>query len=116
MTRITKEATRLITGRRTIRIPDRFQNRPVRSRRGLAQPRRPANVSSAGRNVSAPAQPTMMAAARATPTVEKTVSFVKIMPRNVTATVAADAVMTLPIEASALRTASSDSAPIRRKS
>ena len=95
-------------------MPDRLQNRPVRSRRGLAQPRRPAKVSSAGRKVSAPAQPTMMAAARATPTVEKTVSLVKIMPMNVTATVAAEAVMTLPTEASALRTAASESVPIRR--
>ena len=90
-------------------MPDLFQNRPVRSRRGLIQRRRPASTNSAGKNVSAPVQPTAIAVASATPTVENTESLVKIMPRNVTATVAAEAVMTLPTEPKALRTALSES-------
>ena len=105
MTRITRLARRFTAGRRTIRMPERLQKRPVRSRRGLAQPRRPARVSNAGRKVIAPRQPTPIAAASATPTVENTVNLVKTMPRNVTATVAADAVITLPTEPSAFRTA-----------
>ena len=66
MTRLTM---RFAAGRRTMRIPERLQKRPVRSFLGLAHPRRPARTNSAGRNVSAPRQPTVMAAASATPTV-----------------------------------------------
>ena len=69
MTRITRLASRFATGRRTMRMPERFQKRLVRSFRGLAHPRRPASVSSEGRKVRAPAQPTAMAAASAMPTV-----------------------------------------------
>ena len=48
--------------------------------------------------------------------VEKTPSFAKLMPRNVIATVPADAAMTLPIDPIADTRAASDSSPIRRYS
>ena len=115
-TRISKLTIRWIAGRRTIRIPDFFHIRLVKSRLGLIQPRRPASTRRAGRKVHAPRQPTAIATARATPTVEKTVSLVNTIPRKVTATVAADAVITLPTDSRAARTAVSESVPIRRKS
>ena len=49
-----------------------------------------------------------------TPIVRNTPIFAKLIARNVMPTVVADAVMTLPIEIIAARTASSDCEPCRR--
>ena len=57
-------ATRWAFGRRTMRIPERRQNRAVSSRRGLTQPRGPASTRMAGSSVTAArnATPTPIAA------------------------------------------------------
>ena len=70
----------------------------------------------AGSSVIAARNATVIETAKAGPTLVNAGSRVKIMPRNVTATVAAEAVMTLPIDPSAFCTAASDSSPARRYS
>ena len=91
-----------------MRMPERRQKRVVSSRLGLIQPRRPMSTRIAGRMVTAATNATKIAIAKAGPTVENTGSRVKIIAKNVTATVAADAAITLPIEANARLTASSE--------
>ena len=68
----------------------------------------------AGSNVIAERNATPTPIAHATPTVENTPILAKLIPRKVIPTVAADAVITLPIEINARFTASSKSAPCRR--
>ena len=68
----------------------------------------------AGSNVIAARYATPTPIAHATPTVENTPIRAKLIPRKVIPTVAADAVITLPIEINARFTASSRSAPCRR--
>ncbi len=99
--------------RRTMRTPERRHIRLVRSRRGLIQPRRPVSVRMAGSRVTAPSSDTVMATAIAGPTAENTSSLVNTIARNVTATVAADAVITLPMDINAFLTAMSDFSPWR---
>ena len=70
----------------------------------------------AGSSVTAAKNATAIETASAGPTLVKAGSRVKIMPRNVTATVAADAAITFPMDPSAFWTASSDSTPDRRYS
>ncbi|CAM5738269.1 hypothetical protein MAUB1S_00995 [Mycolicibacterium aubagnense] len=97
-------------------MPDRCQKRLVSSFRGLAQPRRPTSVKIAGSSVIDDRNATAIVTASAGPVVENTLRLVKLMPRNVTATVAADAAITLPMAVSARATASSESSPCRRYS
>src|SRR5271157_1455426 len=106
-------ATRWVLGRRTIRIPERRQKRLVRPRRGLTQPRRPASARMAGRRLTAARKATQIEIEIAGPTVENTGNWAQIIERKVTATVAADAAITLPMHIKALFTASSESAPSR---
>jgi|SRR6185369_16229743 len=108
-----KLATRWALGLRTIRIPERRQNLLVRSRRGLIQPRGPASEMMAGSSVTAAMHATAIEIAIDGPTVEKIGIFAKIIATKVTATVAADAVITLPIDTIARFTASSESSPCR---
>src|SRR5262249_9209287 len=105
--------TRWLQGRRTILIPERRQKRLVRSRRGLIQPRGPASDMIAGSSVTAAAHATQIEMEIAGPTVEKMGIRAKTIATKVTATVAADAVITLPMDANALFTASSEFRPIR---
>src|SRR5262245_16918240 len=100
-----KLATRWVIGRRTMRIPERRQKRLVRPRRGLIQPRGPASTSIAGRRVTAAMHATAIEIEIAGPTVENTGNREKIIARKVTATVAADAAITLPMDVKALFTA-----------
>ena len=65
-------ATRWTFGRRTMRIPERRQNRAVSSRRGLTQPRGPARTRMAGNNVNAARNATPIPIADDMPMVEKT--------------------------------------------
>ena len=67
----------------------------------------------AGSTVAAARKATQIAIANAGPTVEKTGSRVKIIAKNVTATVAADAAITLPMDAKARLTAWSECSPCR---
>src|SRR3954466_14453034 len=106
-------ATRWALGLRTIRIPERRQNRLVMSRRGLIQPRGPAIAMMAGSRVTAAMHATAIEIAIDGPTVEKIGIFARIIATNVTATVAADGVITLPIDVKARLTASSESSPSR---
>jgi hypothetical protein len=76
----------------------------------------PSGARIAGRNVTAARKQMPIATASAAPTVENTPSLANTIARNVTATVAADAAITLPIDDSALRTAASESSPRRTKS
>src|ERR1700675_2952880 len=108
MTSTIRLATRWILGRRTIRIPERRHIREVRSRRGLIQPRRPVSTSTAGRKGTAASNDTMIATEIAGPTAENTSSLVNTIARKVTATVAADAAITLPIDIRPFLTAISD--------
>ena len=71
----------------------------------LIQPRRPASTRMAGSRVTAARNATPIAIANAGPIVENTPNRVKIIPRKVTATVAADAAITLPMDVNALSTA-----------
>ena len=96
-----------------MRIAERRQKRVVSSRRGLIQPRRPASTMMAGSSVTAARNATVTAIANAGPTVENTGNRVKTIARKVTATVAAEAAITLPIDANACFTAWSESAPSR---
>jgi hypothetical protein len=59
---------------------------------------------------------TAIETASAGPVVENTLRDVKLMPRKVIATVAAEAAITLPIDASARATARSESNPCLRYS
>ncbi len=68
----------------------------------------------AGSNVIAARNATPTPIAHATPIVENTPIWAKLIARKVIPTVAADAVITLPIEINARFTASSKSAPCRR--
>ena len=68
----------------------------------------------AGSSVIAERNATPTPIAHATPAVENTPISAKLIPRKVTPTVAADAVITLPIEINARLTASSRSAPCLR--
>jgi hypothetical protein len=70
----------------------------------------------AGSRVTAAKKATAIETASAGPTLVNAGRRVKIMPRNVTATVAADAAITLPMELIAFCTASSESMPVRRYS
>lgn len=83
---------------------------------GRIHPRRPARTSTAGNKVTAARNATAMETAKAGPTVEKTPSRVNTMPKKVTATVAAEATITLPMDGSALVTASSEAIPSRKYS
>src|SRR5690349_17740310 len=94
-------ATRWVHGRRTMRAPDLRHIREVRSLRGLIHPRGPMRVRMAGSNVIAARNATPTPTAAEVPTVEKTPILAKLMARKVTPTVAAEAVITLPTEASA---------------
>ena len=109
-----KLATRWVLGRRTMRIPERRQKRWVRSLRGLIQPRRPASTRTAGRKLTAAKNATTTEIEIAGPTVANNCNWAKIMARKVTATVAADAAITLPMDARAFFTAKSESMPSRR--
>ena len=107
-------ASRYAFGRRTIRMPEPRQKRRVRSRRGAIQPRRPASTNRAGSRVTAARNTTATEMPSTGPAFRRIPNWVKIIPRNVTATVAADAAITLPIEVSARATAASESRPSRR--
>ncbi len=96
-----------------MRVPEIRQKRVVKSRRGLIQPRRPVSTRIAGSSVVAVSSETMIETVMAGPTAENTSSLVKTMARKVTATVAADAAMTLPIDISAFFTARSEVSPCR---
>src|ERR1700684_1770628 len=97
-----------------MRIPERRQNRVVSSRRGLIQPRLPARTIRAGRNVTAASNATAIEQANAGPTFLKAPKWVKTIPRKVIDTVAADPVITLPIDVNALTTAGPESPPSRK--
>ena len=88
-----------------MRTPERRQNRPVSSRRGATHPRRPASTRTAGSIVTAATNATATETASAGPIVANSPYRVKIMPRNVTTTVPAEAAVTLPTETSAFTTA-----------
>src|ERR1700757_4235526 len=103
--RTTRLATRWMRGLRTTRVPARRHIRVVSSRRGLIQPRRPVSTSKAGSSVSADTNATTTAIEIAGPTAENTSNLVKTIARKVTATVAADAVITLPMDIKAFLTA-----------
>ena len=94
-------------------MPDRRHHSAVNSRRGVIQPRGPASTMMAGNSVIAARKATPTPTADDTPTVENTPILAKLMPRNVIPMVAADAVITLPTEFSACRTASPESSPRR---
>ncbi len=96
-----------------MRIPERRHHRAVSSRRGLIQPRGPTMTRMAGNNVTAARNATATPIADDTPTVENTPIRAKLIPRKVIPMVAADAVITLPTELNACRTASSESSPRR---
>ena len=91
----------------------RRQNRAVNSRRGLTQPRGPASTRIAGSRVTPARYATPIPIADDTPTVLNTPILAKLMIRKVMPTVAADAVITFPIEIIAALTARSESAPAR---
>ena len=105
MVNTSRLATRWTFGLRTMRIPERRQNRAVSSRRGLTQPRGPARTRIAGSKVTAARNATPIPIADDTPTVLKTPMRAKLMSRKVIPTVVADAVITFPIEARAMLTA-----------
>src|SRR5258707_3159786 len=105
--------TRWILGRRTMRMPDLRHMRVVRSLRGLIQPRRPVRTRMAGSTVTADSNDTRIATEIAGPTAENTSSLVKTIARNVIATVAADAAITLPMDINAFLTATSEVSPCR---
>src|ERR1700684_2033245 len=98
-------ATRWVFGRRAMRMPVRRQKRLVRSRRGLIQPRRPASTRMAGSRLTAAMNATAIEIEIAGPTVENTGNRANIIARKVTATVAADAAITLPMDVKARFTA-----------
>jgi len=108
-----KLISRCALGRRTIWTADRCHSRPVRPRRGVTHPRRPASTRMAGNRVTAARNAIPIETASAGPTLVNAGRRVNTMPRKVMATVAADAAMTLPMELSAFCTAWSESAPDR---
>ncbi len=112
-TSMVRLTTRCALGRRTMWIAERCHSRSVSGRRGAIHPRRPASTRTAGNSVTAARNATAIETASAGPTLVNAGSWVKIMPRNVTATVAADAPITLPMDVSAFCTAASESIPDR---
>ena len=80
----------------------------------MIQSRFPARTIRAGRNVTAASSATAMEMANAGPTFLKAPKWVKIIPRKVIDTVAADPAITLPIDVKALATASSEVMPCRK--
>lgn len=81
-----------------MRMPDRRQNRAVSSRRGLIQPRGPASTRIAGSRVVPARYATPIPIAAETPMVRNTPIWAKFITRKVIPTVAAEALMTLPID------------------
>src|SRR5262249_20174745 len=101
----TRLPTKWMRGRRTTPVPITRQARAVQSRRGLLQLGRPASTSRAGSRVIAHRNATMTDIEIAGTTAENTSSLVKTLARNATATVAAEAAITLPIDINAILTA-----------
>src|SRR5271167_2184341 len=104
-----KLISRCALGRRTIWTADRCHSRLVSPRRGITHPRRPVSTRMAGNSVTAARNAIAIETASAGPTLVNAGRRVKTMPQKVTATVAADAAMTLPMELSAFCTARSES-------
>src|SRR6202022_5187647 len=90
-----KLISRCALGRRTIWTDDGCHSRLVSPRRGVTHPRRPASTRMAGNSVTAARNAIPIETASAGPTLVNAGRRVKTMPRNVTATVAAEAAMTL---------------------
>ncbi|SHU68424.1 Uncharacterised protein [Mycobacteroides abscessus subsp. abscessus] len=77
----------------------------------MIQPRRPTRTSTAGRKVTDATKAIRIDTLSAGPTVDRMPNLVNPMPRKVTATVAAEAATTLPMDSSAAATASSEARP-----
>src|ERR1700692_4144889 len=103
--------SRWALGRRTIGTAYRCHSRLVSPRRGITHPRRPVSTRMAGNSVTAARNAIAIETASAGPTLVNAGRRVKTMPQKVTATVAADAAMTLPMEPSAFCTPRSESVP-----
>ncbi|PQM47000.1 hypothetical protein C1Y40_02831 [Mycobacterium talmoniae] len=86
----------------------------VRSRRGAIHPHRPVSAIRAGSRVTAAKNTTAIEMASAGPIVDNMPNRANTMQAKVTATVAAEAAITLPTEVSAPTTARFDGAPCRR--